>query len=235
MTTSFSATKVLQPLPLNSTRYTETPLLLITKEEELVLYEDIVLGRAFLRTCAPKYITGAKCLVLCTCTMARKLFQQRLGWIDAHISKEHNVLGGFTFIGEGILVATCAAFTSKYKMEILKEDDCDHKKGPAFEMPKVHVDGMDVLKVREVEMEVVSRARRGKAEKNHYTIRDPITTLKKYMFENNLVNEAELKAIDKKIDELVEESVEFADARPVPAAENVFADPRGFRIGPDGR
>ena len=35
------------------------------------------------------------------------------------------------------------------------------KKGPAFGMPGVHVDGMDVLKVREVAKEAVSRARRG--------------------------------------------------------------------------
>ncbi|CAN1309541.1 hypothetical protein LINPERPRIM_LOCUS27727 [Linum perenne] len=59
------------------------------------------------------------------------------------------------------------------------------------------------------------------------------------MFENKLVNESELKVIDKKIDELVEEAVEFADESPVPARnqllENVFADPKGFGIGPDGR
>lgn len=77
------------------------------------------------------------------------------------------------------------------------------------------------------------------AEKAHYATRDPITSLKKYLFENNLVNEAELKAIDKKIDEIIEDSVEFADESPVPGRsqllENVFADPRGFGIGPDGK
>lgn len=77
------------------------------------------------------------------------------------------------------------------------------------------------------------------AEKNHYAARDPISALKKYMFENNLASEAELKAIDKKIDELVEEAVEFADESPHPVRsqllENVFADPKGFGIGPDGR
>jgi len=36
-----------------------------------------------------------------------------------------------------------------------------HKKGPAFGMPGVLVDGMDVLKVREVAMEAIARARRG--------------------------------------------------------------------------
>ena len=131
-------------------------------------------------------------------------------------SKEHNLIGGFAFIGEGIPVATGAAFSSKYRREVLKEADCDHvtlaffgdgtcnngqffeclnmaalwklpivfvvennlwaigmshmratsdpeiwKKGPAFGMPGVHVDGMDVLKVREVAKEAIGRARRG--------------------------------------------------------------------------
>ena len=257
-------------------------------------------------------------------------------------SKEHNMLGGFAFIGEGIPVATGAAFTSKYKREVLKQDcedvtvaffgdgTCNNgqfyeclnmaalyklpiifvvennlwaigmshlrstsdpeiwKKGPAFGMPGVHVDGMEVLKVREVAKEAVTRARRGEgptlvecetyrfrghsladpdelrdagiyilklktlyyesfinlnlfwaAEKAKYAARDPITALKKYLVENKLASEGELKTIEKKIDELVEEAVEFADASPQPGRsqllENVFADPKGFGIGPDGR
>lgn len=38
---------------------------------------------------------------------------------------------------------------------------------------------------------------------------------------------------------MVEEAVEFADESPVPPRsqllENVFADPKGFGIGPDGK
>ncbi|KAG9139953.1 hypothetical protein Leryth_010490 [Lithospermum erythrorhizon] len=126
---------------------------------------------------------------------------------------------------------------------------------------------MDVLKVREVAKEAVNRARRGDGptliecetyrfrrgftfgwiqmnlrdlvEKAKYAARCPIVALKKYMLENKLATEAELKSIDKRIDELVEESVEFADASPHPSRsqllENVFADPKGFGIGPDGR
>ncbi|CAL5383225.1 unnamed protein product [Camellia sinensis] len=238
-------------------------------------------------------------------------------------SKQHNVLGGFAFIGEGIPVATGAAFTSKYRREVLKEADCDHvtlaffgdgtcnngqffeclnmaalwklpivfvvennlwaigmshlratsdpqiwKKGPAFGMPGVHVDGMDVLKVRQVAKEAIARARRGEGptlvecetyrfrghsladpdelrdpeyytEKARFAERDPIAALKKYMIDNNLASEAELKAIEKKIDEVVEEAVEFADESPPPPRsqllENVFADPKGFGIGPDGK
>ncbi|CAL1398679.1 unnamed protein product [Linum trigynum] len=338
--------------------------LLITKEEGLELYEDMVLGRSFEDMCAQMYYRGKmfgfvhlyngqeavstgfiKLLTkddsvvstyrdhvhaLSKGVPARAVMSELFGKTTGccrgqggsmHMfSKEHNVLGGFAFIGEGIPVATGAAFTSKYKREVLKEPNSDHvtlaffgdgtcnngqffeclnmaalwklpivfvvennlwaigmshlratsdpqiyKKGPAFGMPGVHVDGMDVLKVREVAKEAIGRARRGEgptlvecetyrfrghsladpdelrdpAEKAHYAARDPISQLKTYMFENKLVNESELKAIDKKIDELVEEAVEFADESPVPdrsqLLENVFADPKGFGIGPDGR
>ena len=36
-----------------------------------------------------------------------------------------------------------------------------YKKGPSFGMPSVYVDGMDVVKVREVAQEAIERARRG--------------------------------------------------------------------------
>lgn len=338
--------------------------LLITKEEGLELYEDMVLGRSFEDMCAQMYYRGKmfgfvhlyngqeavstgfiKLLkqedsvvstyrdhvhALSKGVPARQVMSELFGKETGccrgqggsmHMfSKEHNLIGGFAFIGEGIPIATGAAFTSKYKREVLKEEGCDHvtvaffgdgtanngqffeclnmaqlwklpiifvvennlwaigmshlratsdpqiwKKGPAFGMPGVHVDGMDVLKVREVAKEAVGRARRGEgptlvecetyrfrghsladpdelrdpAEKAKYAARDPITALKKYMIESNLASEAELKAIDKKIDELVEDAVEFADASPPPPRsqllENVFADPKGFGIGPDGR
>ncbi|KAI9090356.1 hypothetical protein K1719_028691 [Acacia pycnantha] len=235
-------------------------------------------------------------------------------------SKEHNMIGGFAFIGEGIPIATGAAFSCKYRREVLKEADADNvslaffgdgtcnngqfyeclnmaalwklpivfvvennlwaigmshlratsdpeiwKKGPAFGMPGVHVDGMDVLKVREVAKEAIERARRGDgptlvecetyrfrghsladpdelrdpAEKAHYAGRDPISALKQYMIENKLASEQDLKAIEKKIDEVIDDSVEFADESPLASRsqllENVFADPKGFGIGPDGK
>ncbi|KAH1081090.1 hypothetical protein J1N35_020851 [Gossypium stocksii] len=341
-----------------------TPSLLITKEEGLELYEDMILGRAFEDMCAQMYYRGKMFGFVhlyngqeAVSTGFIKLLKQQDSVVSTYrdhvhalskgvparavmselfgkttgccrgqggsmhmFSREHNLLGGFAFIGEGIPVATGAAFTSKYKREVLKEADCDHvtlaffgdgtcnngqffeclnmaalwklpivfvvennlwaigmshlratsdpqiyKKGPAFGMPGIHVDGMDVLKVREVAKEAIGRARRGEgptlvecetyrfrghsladpdelrdpAEKAHYTARDPITALKKYLIESSLASEADLKAIDKKIDEVVEDAVEFADESPVPSRsqllENVFADPKGFGIGPDGR
>lgn len=339
------------------------PNLLITKEEGLELYEDMVLSRVFEDMCAQMYYRGKmfgfvhlyngqeavstgfiKLLkkedsvvstyrdhvhALSKGVPARSVMSELFGKATGccrgqggsmHMfDKEHNLLGGFAFIGEGIPVATGAAFTSKYRREVLNEN-CDNvtvaffgdgtcnngqfyeclnmaalwklpiifvvennlwaigmshlratsdpaiwKKGPAFGMPGVHVDGMDVLKVREVAKEAIGRARRGEGptlvecetyrfrghsladpdelrdpgEKAHYSSRDPIIALKKYLTENNLVSEADLKAIEKKIDEVVEEAVEFADGSPTPPRsqllENVFADPKGFGIGPDGK
>ncbi|KDO86616.1 hypothetical protein CISIN_1g013928mg [Citrus sinensis] len=234
--------------------------LLITKQEGLELYEDMILGRSFEDMCAQMYYRGKmfgfvhlyngqeavstgfiKLLkkedsvvstyrdhvhALSKGVPARAVMSELFGKATGccrgqggsmHMfSKEHNLLGGFAFIGEGIPVATGAAFTSKYRREVLKEADCDHvtlaffgdgtcnngqffeclnmaalwklpivfvvennlwaigmshlratsdpqiyKKGPAFGMPGFHVDGMDVLKVREVAKEAIERARRG--------------------------------------------------------------------------
>jgi len=140
-----------------------------------------------------------------------------------------------------------------------------YKKGPAFGMPGVLVDGMDVVKVREVAAEAVARARRGdgptlieaetyrfrghsladpdelrsKEEKEHYAKRDPIPAFKKYATARNLLSESDISEIEAAVLAEVDESVEFADASPKPdmsqLLENVFADPKGFGIAADGR
>ena len=59
------------------------------------------------------------------------------------------------------------------------------------------------------------------------------------MIKAGLATEGELKEIEKKVMEVVEDSVQFAEESPKPERgqllENVFADPRGFGIAPDGR
>lgn len=116
------------------------------------------------------------------------------------------------------------------------------KKAHAFGMVGVEVDGMDVLAVRAAAKEAVERARKGegatviealtyrfrghsladpdelrsKAEKEFWFPRDPIKKLASFLIEQKLATEEELKAIENKIQAVVEEAVTFAQESPEP-------------------
>lgn len=139
-----------------------------------------------------------------------------------------------------------------------------YKKGPAFGMPSVYVDGMDVVKVREVAMEAIERARRGegptlieaetyrfrghsladpdelreKSEKERYAARDPLPAFQAFCKSHKLLSDKDFKELDQKVKDIVDAAVEFADNSPRPEKgqllENVFSDPKGFGIAPDG-
>jgi len=122
-----------------------------------------------------------------------------------------------------------------------------YKKGPAFGMPGVEVDGMDVLAVRGVAQEAIARARAGEGptviealtyrfrghsladpdelrspdEKSVWQVRDPITKLGDHLIENNLATAEELKDIQKRIQEEVNEAVTFALESPEPDASEL--------------
>jgi pyruvate dehydrogenase E1 component alpha subunit len=117
-----------------------------------------------------------------------------------------------------------------------------YKKASVFGMPGYEVDGMDVLAVRAIAQEAVERARAGegptliecltyrfrghsladpdelrsKEEKDAWLARDPIKKFSAHMIVQNLATTEELKAIDKKIQLVVEDAVEFALASPEP-------------------
>jgi len=218
-------------------------------------------------------------------------------------SAEHNLLGGYAFVAEGIPVAAGAAFQTKYRREVLKDPKSDqvtacffgdgaanngqffetlnmaalwklpiifvvennkwaigmsheratsqpeiYKKASVFNMVGVEVDGMDVLAVRAVAQEAVARARAGegptliealtyrfrghsladpdemrsKAEKEFWFSRDPIKKLTDYLIQQNLADEGELKAIDKKIQAVIDEAVKFAETSPEPDPRELY-------------
>lgn len=129
-----------------------------------------------------------------------------------------------------------------------------YKKGDAFGMVGVEVDGMDVLAVRAVAQEAIARARAGegptliealtyrfrghsladpdelrsKTEKEFWFTRDPIKKLAAYLIEHNLVTQEELKEIERKIQGLMEDAVHFAETSPEPDPSElhryIFAD-----------
>jgi pyruvate dehydrogenase E1 component alpha subunit len=117
-----------------------------------------------------------------------------------------------------------------------------YKKGAAFGMHGVEVDGMDVLAVYRVAKEAVARARAGegptliealtyrfrghsladpdelrsKEEKDFWFSRDPIKKLAEHLIAEGLATQAELTALDVEIQDLVDDSVEFAENSPEP-------------------
>jgi pyruvate dehydrogenase E1 component alpha subunit len=63
---------------------------------------------------------------------------------------------------------------------------------------------------------------RSKEEKEFWFARDPIKKLAAYLTEQNLASVEELKAIDRKIQETVEEAVKFAEASPEPNPSELY-------------
>jgi pyruvate dehydrogenase E1 component alpha subunit len=218
-------------------------------------------------------------------------------------SAEHRLLGGYAFVGEGIPVASGAAFQTKYRREVLGDESADqvtacffgdgacnngqffetlnmaalwklpilfvvennkwaigmaheratsqpeiYKKASVFGMAGVEVDGMDVLAVRAVAQEAVARARAGegptliealtyrfrghsladpdelrsKVEKEFWFARDPIKRFAAYLTEQNLVDREDLKAIDRKIQQVIDEAVQFAETSPQPNPHELY-------------
>ncbi|MFG6563792.1 pyruvate dehydrogenase (acetyl-transferring) E1 component subunit alpha [Sulfitobacter sp. 1A13421] len=124
------------------------------------------------------------------------------------------------------------------------------ERGRAFGIPGEAVDGMDVLAVKEAGQKAVAHAR----ENGPYILeiktyryrghsmsdpakyrtreevqkmrdeRDPIESVRTLLLEGNHATEDDLKAIDKEIKKIVNESADFAKESPEPALEELWTD-----------
>ena len=112
------------------------------------------------------------------------------------------------------------------------------------------IDGMDVFEVMEATREAIDRARKGqgptfieaisyrfrghsmadpmvyrkKTEEEEWRNKGPIVRMKRHMEELGLLDEAEMKALEAEIDEIIEEAVRFADESPVLPYESISDD-----------
>ena len=126
-----------------------------------------------------------------------------------------------------------------------------HLRGEAFGIPGEAVDGMDVLAVKAAGVKAVAHCRSGKGpyilEVKTYRYRghsmsdpakyrtreevqkmrqerDPIESVRSLLLTGKHASEDDLKAIDKKVKEIVNASAEFAKDSPEPAVEELWTD-----------
>jgi len=126
------------------------------------------------------------------------------------------------------------------------------KFGQTYGIPSERVDGMDVLAVREAVARAVARARkqktptlleadtyryrghsmrdpagavyRTKEEVEREKLRDPIALFREKMLAADVLSDADVKAIEKDVNDRVDEAVAFADASPEPPGDALFTD-----------
>ena len=126
-----------------------------------------------------------------------------------------------------------------------------YKRGSSFEIEGLQVDGMNVLEVRDASLKALKHARDGKGpmilEMKTYRYRghsmsdpakyrsreevtktraesDPIEMAKQRLLEEKWIDEDGLKAIDKEIKEVVNDSAEFAQTTPEPDPSELYTD-----------
>ena len=125
-----------------------------------------------------------------------------------------------------------------------------YKLADAYEMPADKVDGMTAEAVHESMARAVKRAREGggptliemktyrykghsisdpqkyrsKEEVDEYKNQDPIQKVLKTILDNKFATQADIDAIDSKINSVVEESVQFAEESPWPDDSEVLKD-----------
>ncbi len=126
-----------------------------------------------------------------------------------------------------------------------------YKRGEAFGIPGVQVNGMSVLETYEATKKVVEHVRAGKGPylmevktyryrghsmsdpakyrskeevEDYKENRDPINTFSKNLEENGLVSEAAFKKIEDEVKAIVKEAEEFAKESPEPDATELWTD-----------
>jgi pyruvate dehydrogenase E1 component alpha subunit len=65
---------------------------------------------------------------------------------------------------------------------------------------------------------------RTKEEVEHEKLRDPIALFSDRCLKDGVLSEADIKNIEKAVNDLADEAVAFADASPEPAPEELFTD-----------
>jgi pyruvate dehydrogenase E1 component alpha subunit len=136
------------------------------------------------------------------------------------------------------------------------------QKAHAYDMPSAIADGMDVLKMRQVMKEAVDRARedriptlvearcyrfmghsmsdpvhgvyRTKEEVEEHKEKDPIRRFIEDLEDAGMLTDAELKAMDEEVKQVVDDAAKFAEESPDPSEDALYEDVYA-ELNPHGR
>jgi 2-oxoisovalerate dehydrogenase E1 component len=141
------------------------------------------------------------------------------------------------------------AESTSYEYSVAGHDVAARAAG--YGIPGVQVDGMDVFAVYEAASQAVDRARRGLGpslieaktyrfyghflgddpkryrtaeEEAEYRARDPIAQFRKRVAASGVLAESELDAVDRRVHDVVEEAVDFAESSPLPDPAEVLTE-----------
>jgi TPP-dependent pyruvate/acetoin dehydrogenase alpha subunit len=136
---------------------------------------------------------------------------------------------------------------SEYGVSITHISD----RAASYDMPGIHVDGMDVFAVYDATAQAVARARAGEgpsliecetyryyghtvfdnpltyrsqAEEDHWRARDPLKAFRKAVLPQGDITAEELDQIDMEAETLMDEAVKFADESPLPEPVELYDD-----------
>jgi pyruvate dehydrogenase E1 component alpha subunit len=148
------------------------------------------------------------------------------------------------FICENNLYAASTSYKTVFNIEHVAD------RAGAYGIPGVVIDGNNVLAVHRVAKEAVARARSGEGpmliecvtyrqcghsrsdprtyrsreEEAAWKEKDPITNFRKYLVEEAHFNEINLRQIEDRVEAVIKEAVDFAEASPLPQPEDIYTD-----------
>jgi pyruvate dehydrogenase E1 component alpha subunit len=122
------------------------------------------------------------------------------------------------------------------------------QKAEGYGIPNSRIDGMNVLTVREAALDVIERVRQGNGpyfleivtyrfrghsmgdperyrqpeEIKKWQENDPIGIFHRHLTENNIVSAEELDEVEHKVEEEVQDAIQFAENSPEPALDELF-------------
>ncbi len=146
------------------------------------------------------------------------------------------------YVCENNLYATEMAFSRATKNTSVA------RRAESYGLPGVEVDGQDVIAVHRVAKAAIDRARSGggptliecktyryvghhegdpgtdyrtRDEVQYWKELDPVTRARKLLIESKIADEGDLKAVDREVEDLIDQAVEFAENSPEPSPESV--------------